>query len=317
MLETWFTLNLPTRETVALQRQRFFPEGMDGGFSFQHIKRFSVLSGIHGDELEGLYACHRLVSFLKENPQAIKGVIDIYPSLNPLGVSMTRRFVPFFEMDLNRMFPGDLLGNLPEKMAHAIIHAVSGSSVAVDLHASNIFLKEIPQVRIDEGNAPKLLPLARLLNVDFVWVYPSVTVLRSTLAHSLNSIGVRTLVVEMGVGLRVTPAFGDQVVSGLIRLMANEGFLALDELPEVRKPIVSINEQVYFINAGCPGLFIPRADHGGRVGNDEAIGQIVSPLTGEVLETIKSPADGLLFTLRAYPIVFEGSLVARVCALEG
>jgi hypothetical protein len=315
MLETWFTLNLPTREAVALQRQRFFPEGMEG--SFNRLKRLSLLSGIHGDELEGLYVCYRLASFLKENPRAIRGVIDIYPSLNPLGVNMTRRFVPFFEVDLNRMFPGDSFGSLPEKMAHATVHAVSGSSIAVDLHASNIFLKEIPQVRIDEGNASKLLPLAKLLNVDFVWVYPSVTVLRSTLAHTLNAIGVRTLVVEMGVGLRVTPIFGDQLVSGLIHLMAHEGFLSLDSPPEVREPIVSINEQVYFINAGCSGLFIPGADHGGRIGKEEVIGQIVSPFTGEGLETLRSPADGLLFTLRAYPIVFEGSLVARVCALEG
>ncbi|WP_268821424.1 hypothetical protein [Oscillibacter valericigenes] len=39
---------------------------------------------------------------------------------------------------------------------------------------------------------------------------------------------------------------------------------------------------------------------------------MVDPLTGETCETLKSPASGLLFTLREYPVVYEGSLIARI-----
>ena len=39
---------------------------------------------------------------------------------------------------------------------------------------------------------------------------------------------------------------------------------------------------------------------------------MVDPLTGETCETLKSPASGLLFTLREYPVVHEGSLIARI-----
>ena len=42
--------------------------------------------------------------------------------------------------------------------------------MAVDIHASNIFLREMPQVRISEETAEALVPLARLLHVDFVWI---------------------------------------------------------------------------------------------------------------------------------------------------
>ena len=44
----------------------------------------------------------------------------------------------------------------------------------------------------------------------------------------------------------------------------------------------------------------------------EKIGEIVSPLTGEVFQTVEAPIRGLLFTLRAYPIVYQGSLLARI-----
>jgi predicted deacylase len=44
-----------------------------------------------------------------------------------------------------------------------------------------------------------------------------------------------------------------------------------------------------------------------------SIGKIVSPLTGEVLEEIEAPKDGLLFTMRAHPVVYKGAIMARIC----
>ena len=37
---------------------------------------------------------------------------------------------------------------------------------------------------------------------------------------------------------------------------------------------------------------------------------------GEVLSEIFSPCDALVFTLRAYPVVYQGSLIARLCKEE-
>jgi len=42
---------------------------------------------------------------------------------------------------------------------------------------------------------------------------------------------------------------------------------------------------------------------------------IVSPHKRETLAEVRSPVDGVLFTLREYPIVYEGSLMARI--MEG
>ena len=49
----------------------------------------------------------------------------------------------------------------------------------------------------------------------------------------------------------------------------------------------------------------------GAMRGDE-IGQIVSPLEGKILSRVVSPCHGFLFTIRAYPIVYEGSLMARI-----
>lgn len=35
-------------------------------------------------------------------------------------------------------------------------------------------------------------------------------------------------------------------------------------------------------------------------------------MRGEVLDEVKAPADGMLFTIREYPVVDEGSLMGRI-----
>ena len=44
----------------------------------------------------------------------------------------------------------------------------------------------------------------------------------------------------------------------------------------------------------------------------QVVGIVADPLTGHVREKLRSPMNGLLFTLREYPVVYSGSLIARV-----
>lgn len=80
----------------------------------------------------------------------------------------------------------------------------------------------------------------------------------------------------------------------------------------VAPPIVSSDGHVPFVNAGAAGIFIPAVAHAAHVERGQELGAVVDPLTGEVCQRLVSPASGLLFTLREYPVVYEGSLIARI-----
>ena len=67
-----------------------------------------------------------------------------------------------------------------------------------------------------------------------------------------------------------------------------------------------------FINAGCSGVFLPAVGHWMNVKKGDRIGDILNPLTGEISERIIAETDGIVFTLREYPIVSQGSLIARI-----
>lgn len=279
-------------------------------------KRICIVTGTHGDELEGQYICYAVGEYLKENIDKLNGTVDIYPALNPLGIDSIMRGIPGYDLDMNRTFPGTESGTMPEMIAHEILEDIKGADVCIDIHASNIFLREIPQIRMSISTSEILLPYAKMLNVDFVWVHASATVLESTLAHSLNSAGTKTLVVEMGVGMRITKEYCKQLMDGIINLLVNLEMLTDVEVAEIREPVVSLDGAVGFVNSPAAGIFVPDTEFGCVVSEGDIIGRIVDPLTGAIAENAVAPCSGLLFTLREYPVVYGGSLIARILRQE-
>ena len=303
-----FTSNLPVGEKLSVKRTRFEPKVVDN----KKMKRISIVSGIHGDELEGQLVIYLLAQWLNKNRDKLKGIVDIYPAVNSLGVDTITRGFPLYEVDLNRTFPGSANEFLPGQVVHALANDVKGSDIAIDIHSSNIFLREIPQIRINKEYSKSTLPLAKELNCDFIWIHDAVTVLEATFSHTMNSMGTKTLVVEMGVGMRLTKEYGNQLLTGILNLMKKEQIIECDEEFVVRTPFSSEIGDVFYLNAPKSGLFVPALDHCAIIKEGDKIGDIVDPLTGTIYSTLKAPNDGILFTLREYPVVYEGSLIARI-----
>lgn len=303
MTETIASAALAVHENLNIQKRRI----QNGKSS----TRLSLVTGTHGDELEGQYLAYMVGSFIDKNIDMLDGIVDIYPALNPMGIDSITRGIPMFDLDMNRVFPGSENGTMAEMLCAAIVKDISGSDVCIDVHSSNIFLKEIPQIRMSVPTAETLLPYAKLMNVDFIWIHDAATVLESTLAHTLNTRGTKTLVVEMGVGMRITKEYCDQLFDGVLNLMKELGMWK-GETAYVREPVVSVGREVGFVNSDAAGIFVPCANFGDTVKKGDHIGDVVDPLTSKIVEKVKAVCDGLIFTLREYPVVYGGSLLARI-----
>lgn len=307
MLQDILSIRLPVDETYRI-RKNSITHGAG--------KRLCVVTGIHGDELEGQYACFLLGKLLREGLEHLHGTVDIYPAMNPLGIDSITRGIPGFDLDMNRTFPGSDSGDMTEFVATKIMADMAGADLVLDIHASNIYLAELPQIRINELHADRLVPLAKQANVDFIWVHGASTVLESTFAHSLNSRGIPCLVVEMGVGMRLTEEYGRQLCDGMVNLMHTLGMWD-GAVPEVREPLVSSDpNEVAFLNAPTSGMFLKTRPHGTWVKKGETVGYIFDPFRGEVKEYVNATKSGLLFTIREYPLVDEGSLMGRILVRE-
>ena len=305
MIKTIVSTALPINERFAI-RKNSIRNGKGN-------RRVCIVTGTHGDELEGQMVCYLVAKQLNEHLDLLDGTVEIYPALNPLGIDTIQRGIPNFDLDMNRIFPGNPNGTMAEQAAHLIVEDLKGADLVFDIHSSNLYLRETPQVRINVLNEEELVPLAQRLNIDFVWVHDAATVLESTLAHSLNSTGTKCLVAELGVGQRINHKMCNRLTLGIFNLMKDMGMWKGEvDQSLISKPIVCKGDSVEFLNAATSGIFITELKCGVVVAEGEEIGQIVEPMTGEVLSSVVSPVEGYMFTIRAYPIVYEGSLMARV-----
>ena len=215
MIKTIVSTALPINERFAI-RKNIIKNGKGN-------RRVCIVTGTHGDELEGQMVCYLVAKYLNEHIDLLDGTVEIYPALNPLGIDTIQRGIPNFDLDMNRIFPGNPNGTMAEQAAHLIVEDLKGADLVFDIHSSNLYLRETPQVRINVLNEKELVPLAQRLNIDFVWVHDAATVLESTLAHSLNSTGTKCLVAELGVGQRINHKMCNRLTLGIFNLMKDLG----------------------------------------------------------------------------------------------
>ena len=306
MIETIATAELPIREVMRIKKNSLMPEKLTG-----KEQRLCIVTGVHGDDLAGQFICYEVIRRVKENYSALTGIVDVYPAINPLGLDAGTREWPLFNMDMNMAFPGSFDGTMTEYTAAKIMEDLKGANVCIDIHSSSIFLKELPQVRINADVAPELMPYAKQMNMDFIWIHPSTTVKEGSIVHALNAMGTKAMVIEGDAAIRIDQKYCNQVADGIFSLMKYMGIWS-GEVKEPKKPLISDDGKIIFINGESSGVFVPSVEHSDYVKKGDKIGEIIAPLTGSVEEEIFTPCDGLVFTLRDYPVVSEGALLARV-----
>ena len=306
MIDTVVSVEMLVEEVMQIKKNRLAPDECTG-----NEKRLCIASGSHGDELGGQYICYQVIRRIKQDFQSLTGNVDVYPAMNPLGLDAQMRDFPLMDIDMNTVFPGDKDGAILEHAASKIIKDMAGADVCLDVHSSNSLIREIPQVRINDDVSESIMPYAKLLNTELVWIHPSTSVRAGSLAYALNAIGVKTMVIEAGVALRIDYDYCEQIVDGIFSLMKHMGIWQ-GEVTEVRRPTIATDGDVWFVNAESSGLFVPNIKHSMKVKKGEKIGTIVDVITGSVEERIYAPCDGLVFTFREYPAVEEGALIARI-----
>ena len=311
--QTLLSRNSPLGPSLNIVKQTF------SAHRKKPVQRVSFISGLHGDEFEGPYLCHRLIHALRKiqetQPEVFQGEVHVYPAANPPALNHGTRLWPFYGSDMNRMMGPHPGASLPVQLSQEVFQDLKKSSdLVVDIHASNLHLKELPQIRIIEEFSEELLPLALQTHTDIVWVHPMAGVFESTLGYNLNKLHIPTLVVETGICLRIEPDFVDRLFNGMMHLLHQQGVLASlpSDLPSTPAPQVVYPRGVGQASTKHSGLFVSRVSLGQRVGEDEIIGEVLDPVAGEVLEKVTAPGNGLLFTLREQPAVHSGALLARV-----
>ena len=310
MIETVMTAQMPVGLPIKIKKNRLEPDTIQ-----ENMPRLSIVAGVHGDELQGQYICYELIRRIKEERENLKGIVDVYPCVAPMALEIRKRNAPG-ALDMNAMFPGSHHGHTIEYMAAEVIEDLKGSDFCIDIHSSDIFIRELPQIRVPENAGKKVTELAQKSGIPVLWMNSnSSSVWEGSLAYSLRRKGIPNLVIESGIALTIDYEYCKKVIDGIFRMM-KELEVFEGEVSPTKKTVTVKKNDVEVIHCNTSGIFIPKIQIGSFVRENQVLGCIVRPILGAELEEVKSSCDGMIFSLREYPAVCEGELLARICKAE-
>ena len=310
MIETVMTAQMPVGLPIKIKKNRLEPDTIQ-----ENMPRLSIVAGVHGDELQGQYICYELIRRIKEERENLKGIVDVYPCVAPMALEIRKRNAPG-ALDMNAMFPGSHHGHTIEYMAAEVIEVLKCSDFCIDIHSSDIFIRELPQIRVPENAGKKVTELAQKSGIPVLWMNSnSSSVWEGSLAYSLRRKGIPNLVIESGIALKIDYEYCKKVIDGIFRMM-KELEVFEGEVSPTKKTVTVKKNDVEVIHCNTSGIFIPKIQIGSFVRENQVLGCIVRPILGAELEEVKSSCDGMIFSLREYPAVCEGELLARICKAE-
>jgi predicted deacylase len=285
--------------------------------------QMAMVGGIHGNELNGVFALSRLASLLdaienKRKPGlSLDGRVVIVPCVNILGMHLRQRAWPFDKTDINRMFPGFDLGETTQRIADAVFKLTRTAPVRVDIHSSNLEVEELPQVRV-YGSDKDLLASAKRFALPAVIECPDNKIASSTLLHAWIGEGGENFVIQAGIAGALQTDVCDRVLAGLMRFIGLRGIvsgtlngLAGDSDAAEESHVFGLGQTVSILSEKA-GLFVAKATLGRWMEKGDLIGLVYDGFDGRIRARIRAPISGLLTALRRQALLYQGDLLARL-----
>ncbi len=275
---------------------------------------YLLTGGVHGDEYEGPIALMKVARDLQ--PDDVNGLVVIIPCLNLQAVLAARRLSPIDGSNLNRVFPGDRLGNFSEALADFVVRGIFPHvNFVSDLHAGGTSLEYVPLTmmhRTDDAarNATSLAcmkafgaPVA-LFSVD---QEPD-----GLLEWNAEIRGKIVVAAELGGAGRVTTRTVEITETGIRNVLAFAGILESPIVaPEAmgRPPtrMMATPDLDCLVLSPDDGIFEPCVALEDEVASGEPLGWLHNPRQPERVPTvIEAPRPGTIICHRPLPMTRQG-----------
>jgi len=189
--------------------------------------RVATTAAIHGDELNGVKVLQEVAE--RYAPADIHGTLVVVHVVNVPGYLAQQRYIPIYDLDVNRSFPGREGGNTAERIAHGVYRGLVGQcDLCLDFHTSTRNRTTMYHVRATVGD-PEVERLARAFGANVVLDAEGDA---GSLRAVATADGIPTITVEMGKAHRFQPSLVEKAVDGVENVLGE-----FDVLPGV-EPVV-------------------------------------------------------------------------------
>ena len=276
----------------------------------------SIVSGLHGDQVNGIYVNSLLTRFMdrvacgQEPDYKLKGKVQIFPVVNIPAAQSGSPLWSFDDLDHDLAFPGNDKGEVTERIARAILTHTSDSTHGIILKTADPLYEDAAHMQWMNPDRPAK-KMAQSLGLGITRrLSKSTTFQLSLFGHWLEN-DIPALTISAGKPKALDRPLCDSLFTDLQGLMTNLGVLttARTKKEATKRTIFQANNERPVFSSHA-GLFVADVKVGTLLKKGEMIGQMTSIETGEVLEEYIAPEDGYLVTLRHYPLTFEKEPIA-------
>ena len=270
-----------------------------------------MTAAIHGDELNGVKVLQEVAA--RYDPAEIAGTLVLLHVVNVPGYLAQQRYIPIYDQDLNRSFPGGERSNTAERIANAVYKRfIEPSDYGLDFHTSTRNRTTMYHARADMTD-PEVARIARAFGANLI-------LSGEADPGSLRSVATRngtpTITVEMGKAHRFQPPLIQRALDGVESVLAELGVLPGEAVdwPGWRRVIDSAKEKTW-LRADRGGLVDMRYDHP-LVYEGDAVCRISDHFSRE--ETVvRAPFTGLLVGVLQNPVAAPGHPLCHLVGVGG
>lgn len=265
----------------------------------------------HGDELNGIEVVREVAH--EWDLEGLSGTIVCLPVLNVPGFLTQQRYLPIYDRDLNRSFPGQEGSTSAKRMAHEIyVNFIAPCDFGLDFHTSTRGRTNMLHVRADMSDAE----VRRLANAFGTNVIIDSEGSDGTLRGEATRDDVPTITIEMGEAHRFQRDLIDEALAGVESVFAEYDILVRSFVrwPGWRTIIAGSSEKTW-IRADVGGLVDMSHEKGTLIHEGEEICTISNPFKTEST-VVEAPFTGLLVGILENPVVYPGNPLCNLVKLD-
>jgi len=275
---------------------------------------YLLTGGVHGDEYEGPIALMKVARELEVD--AVNGLVVIIPCLNLQAVLAASRLSPIDGSNLNRVFPGQRLGNFSEALADFIVRGIFPHVEFVsDLHAGGASLEYVPLTMMhctdDEARNARSLDCMKAFGAP-VALFSVDQEPDGLLEWNAEIRGKIVVAAELGGAGRVTPRTVEITETGIRNVLAFAGILdAPIVAPEAmgRPPtrMMATPDLDCLVLSPDDGIFEPLVALEDNVVRGQPLGRLHNPRQpGRAPAVVEAPRPGTVICHRPLPMTRLG-----------
>jgi predicted deacylase len=265
----------------------------------------------HGDELNGIEIVREVAH--EWDHSDLRGTLVCLPVLNVHGFIAQQRYLPVYDRDLNRSFPGNDSGTSAKRIAARIFrNFVEPCDYGLDFHTSTRGRTNVLHVRADMDH-PEAARLAQAFGTNVIISGEGSS---GTLRREATDADTPTVTVELGEAHRFQRKLIDQALEGVISVL---GELGMEDPEEVKWPgwrtVIAGSDEKTWLRADAGGVAEMHHGPGSLVEEGDRVCTITNPFKTDPT-AVEAPFTGLLVGILRNPLVYPGNPICHLVALD-